>query len=332
MTDDAGKPPSGAKSDTSLFGKTAVIVIVAVVAVLVIALVIWISPPAKAPVVSPRACGDKVLQYVNQNLVPPGSQASLDNVSEASGVYDIALQYNSQQLSLYATQDCRLLFTNYYDMNASSGGNQQGATPQPPVKSDRPSVNLYIMAFCPYGTQAEMAMKPVVDLLGSTADIQLHYITTVSGTTPGSVSSLHGAAEAQEDLRQACIEKTSPEKLWDYVSRFDAACYPPSASADSQESCQLNVSTAAGINLSTIESCASGPEGVSLLKADETDADKNGVSGSPTLIINGVTYSGDRTPEAYKEAICNSFTTAPAECATNLTGSTGTATSAGGCG
>jgi glutaredoxin len=200
------------------------------------------------------------------------------------------------------------------------------------VKTDRPVVDLWVMAFCPYGTQAEAAMKPVVDLLGTKADIRLRYIATVSGTTAASVSSLHGAAEAQEDLRQVCMQKYYPGKYWDYVGQFDNACYPVSTSADIQASCELNASAAAGITMSTIESCASGPEGVTLLKADETDSDKNGVSGSPTLIINGVTYSGYRTPEAYKEAICNSFTTAPAECATNLTGTSVVAGYAGGCG
>ena len=332
MTDDTGKSPSGAKSDTPLFGKTAVAVIIVFFAVLVIAFVVWLSPQSAGQQVSSRACGNKVLLYVNQNLVQPGSQATLNQVTEVNGVYEISLQYNAQPVSLYATRDCSLLFPNYYDMNASSSGSRQVAAQQPPVKTDRPVVDLWVMAFCPYGTQAEAAMKPVVDLLGSKADIRLRYIATVSGTTADSVSSLHGAAEAQEDLRQVCMQKYYPEKYWNYVGQFDDACYPVSTSAAIQTSCELNASAAAGITMSTIESCASGAEGVTLLKTDESVGDKNGVTGSPTLIINGVTYSGARTPEAYKEAICNSFTTAPAECATNLTGTSAVTGYAGGCG
>jgi glutaredoxin len=331
MSEDTGKSPSGATNETPFFGKTAVAVIVAIIAVLVIALVVWFSPTSAGHQVSPQTCADKVLGYVNQNLVQQGSQATLDHVAEINDVYQIGILYNSQPISLYASRDCNLLFTNYYDMNASSAGSSQTAAQQPPVKSDRPVVDLYVMAFCPYGTQAETVMKPVVDLLGSKTDIRLRYITTVSGTTAGSVSSLHGAGEVQEDLRQICIQKYYPGKLWDYVSHFDAACYPASANADVQKACFLNASAAAGIDMSTIENCASGTEGVSLLKSDETSADKNGASGSPTLIINGVTYSGARTPQAYKTAICNSFTSAPAECATNLT-ETAPSGSSGGCG
>jgi glutaredoxin len=179
-------------------------------------------------------------------------------------------------------------------------------------------VDLYVMSFCPYGTQAETVMKPVVGLLGSKADIRLRYITTVTGTTADSVNSLHGPLEAQEDLRQICIQKYYPVKLWTYIARFDEACYPASGNTETQKACWMNASTAAGIDMAKISACASGPEGISLLKADEADSNKNGASGSPTLTINGVTYSGERTPEAYKQAICNSFENAPAECNTTL--------------
>ena len=58
------------------------------------------------------------------------------------------------------------------------------------------------MSFCPYGTQAETAMLPVVNLLGAKATITVQYIANVSGTTAASVVSLHGPSEAMEDLRQ----------------------------------------------------------------------------------------------------------------------------------
>ena len=104
MTDDTGKEPSGAKGDTTLFGKTAVAVIIVFFAVLVIAFVVWLAPTSVGQQVSSQACGNKVLQYVNQNLVQPGSQASLNQITEVNGVYEISLQYNAQLVSLYATR------------------------------------------------------------------------------------------------------------------------------------------------------------------------------------------------------------------------------------
>ena len=63
---------------------------------------------------------------------------------------------------------------------------------------------------------------------------------------------------------------------------------------------------------------------------DETAVEKDSAYSSPTLVINGVEYNGARTPEGYKQAICNSFETAPAECSTVLS-AVSTAVS-GGCG
>ncbi len=41
---------------------------------------------------------------------------------------------------------------------------------------------------------------------------------------------------------------------------------------------------------------------------------KYGVRGSPTLVINDKVVSINRSPEAYKEAICSAFTNPPEEC------------------
>ena len=331
---------AGKKCVQPVFGKMTIALIIGIFAVLIIFLAVFLSAssPGQNQHVPPGTCGDKVLQYVNQNLVQPGSPATLVATSEDRGLYGIKIQYHSQEITLYASKDCSLLFTSNYDMNQAggaygtgSGQGTQAAQPAAPVKSTRPAVDLYVMAFCPYGTQAEAVMKPVVDLLGSKADIRLRYITTVAGTTADSVNSLHGPTEAQEDLRQICIQKYYPEKLWTYIARFNEACYPASGNTETQKACWMNVSARAGIDIAKSTACASGPEGISLLKADEADSNKNGASGSPTLIINGVTYSGARTPEAYKQAICNSFENAPAECNTTLS-TTQETNAAGECG
>lgn len=67
-----------------------------------------------------------------------------------------------------------------------------------------------------------------------------------------------------------------------------------------------------------------------MMKAEESLAGQYGVSGSPTLIINGVLYNGARTADAYKQAICSAFNNAPAECSETLS-ATGASVS-GGCG
>ena len=311
------------------------IAVIAGIAIILIAiLVAGILQAGQGTVVAPAACGEKATAYINNNLVTPGTTVELVSVSESHGLYEMKSTYQSQDITIYATKDCTLLFTNTINMTASTGGQTSPQVTQAtraPVKSARPSVDLYVMAFCPYGTQAETVMSPVVKLLESKADMRIRYVTTITGSTVDSVDSLHGMPEAKEDLQQVCINKYYPEKLWAYLESFNTACYPSWQNAATLESCRKNTTTALAIDRVKIDTCVSGAEGLALLKTDAEASEQNGIYSSPTLMINGVKYSGARTPEAFKQAICNSFETAPAECSTVLSSATASGTT-GGCG
>ena len=327
-------PPDSKKFGT-LFGKGTIVAIIGIVAIIIIFLVFLVTGPQPGTLspVSSQSCAAKVIGFANENLVQPGTSVSFQSVSEIRGIYEVHGRYQSQDVTIYATKDCTMIFTNGIDISGSEGTAQtQKPTPAPtPVKTARPAVDLYVMAFCPYGTQAESAMKPVAGLLGTKADITLRYITTVRGETVDSVQSLHGLPEAQEDLRQICIQKNYPEKFWEYLDDFNTRCYSLSQNITSLNACWRSTASDLGIDTTAVETCATGPEGLGLLKQDETNANQNGATASPTLLINGVKYSGSRTPEAYKQAICSSFTEAPSECATVLS-TASQAASAGGCG
>jgi glutaredoxin len=318
------------KKDTAFLGKVAIVIIVSII--VIAAIFFMINSPGTSSgsttSVPPQECADRIISYANTHLVAPNSTLSFVSINENRGIYEIKTRYQSKETSLYATRDCALLFPNVVNMSAATA--TQTPT-QTPVKSSRPSVDLYVMSFCPYGVQAETVMKPVVDLLGSKADIQVRYITTINGTTVSSVKSLHGSSEAQEDLRQLCILKSYPEKYWNYLNLFNTRCYPVWQNASSLDSCRKNVTATLGIDLSKTDACAAGTEGLALLKQDETKVNQNGATASPTLIINGVKFSGSRTPEAFKTAICNSFDKVPAECTTTLASASAAAAS-GGCG
>jgi protein-disulfide isomerase len=322
-------PGSAGQKETVFFGKGMIIAILGIVAVLIILLVVTSGASlGQGATVPAQQCAASTVKYVNENLVQPGSAVTFVSVSESKGLYDIRVTYQSKEIPLYATKDCSLLFTSSMNMNGAK------ATPAPtkaPVKSARPAVDLYVMAFCPYGTQAETVIRPVYDLLGSKADIHIRYITNVKGSTIDTVSSLHGNTEAKEDLNQLCILKTQPAKFWEYLRMFNEQCYPKWQDASGLETCRKNVTATLGIDTASLTTCTAGADGIALLKADEANSTTYDASASPTLIINGVEYSGARTPDAYKQAICNSFETAPAECSTTLS-STSASAAAGGCG
>jgi len=274
------------------------------------------------------------LKFINENLVQPNTTATLVNVTKFKGIYNVTVSYQERDVSVFLTEDGTNMFLSTpldITKKLPAQEEQQQEQPTETPKTGKPSVQLYVMAFCPYGIQAESAMKPVIDLLGSKADIKVHFIANVGGTTPDSVQSLHGAVEAQEDLRQVCIMKYYNQKTyWSYMTTINSNCASKYNDATSYDACWKDAASKAGIDASKIDTCSKASEGVELLKADDTLATTNGVSGSPTLIINGVKYNGARTSDAYKEGICNAFTTAPAECSQNL--STTAAAASGNCG
>ncbi|MDO9036475.1 MAG: DsbA family protein [Methanoregula sp.] len=328
---ETGTGGSASPPPRAFFLGTKALAILACTVIVLVAFLVAVSgmaPPAGTTALSSLACGEKTLQYINANLVSPGTTATLAGVRENRSVYMVTISYSSQKTTVYATKDCNLLFTNAIDMSApvSPASSQQEVN-----KSARPVVDLYAMSYCPYGTQTETAMKPVVDLLGTDADFRVRYITSVTGTTPASVQSLHGAAEVQEDLRQVCINQLYPKQFWNYLQHFDDQCYPVAGNSAALAACVRNVTATLGMDSPSIAACAAGNETVSILAADETAAVAAGAYGSPTIIINGVTYSGARNPEAYKEAICNSFTTPPAACSTALASASNTNPAAGSC-
>jgi hypothetical protein len=82
-----------------------------------------------------------------------------------------------------------------------------------------------------------------------------------------------------------------------------------------------------GLSSTKIAACVKA-EGVALMKAEEKKSSEAGASGSPTMLVNGVStksvykYSDS---EAYKQTICSAFETVPAECEKTLDSATTTA-------
>jgi len=282
--------------------------------------------------VSSQDAANKAVNYINKNLVQSGS-VSLLSVNEMSGIYKVVTSYQGQNISVYVTKDGKYLVIGSGTFDMTQEVSTTPVSTQEIPKTDKPTVELFVMGFCPYGVQAENLMKPVFDLLGSKADIRIRFIATVQGDTVDSVQSLHGLTEAQEDLRQLCIMKYYDQKTyWNYLMDMDNNCYGKIDTKDATalETCWKNAATKAGIDVAKIQSCSSSTEGLNLLKEDEKLTGQYGVSGSPTLIINGVVYSGARSSEAFKQAICDALTTAPAECNQTLS-SAGSSQSSGGC-
>lgn len=292
-------------------------------------------------VISEDDMQEQAMNFFNTQLSQtPGTFKSIE---ETSGLYVVNVDFQGQTFPLYFTKDGKwigqgqeLVSISEDDTSSDSESDGSELTPQNVPKFDKPRVELFIWSYCPYGVQAQGPLAEVAQLLGDSASFEsmLYY----DG---------HGAFETQENKIQACIQEVAPDKYWQYAEKFVTDIYPKCGSSkdikcDKDEAVKLMKSL--GIDSTKVMSCVDS-KGVDLIEADAELASELGVTGSPSLVVNGVKIevqqSGSkayyvfndekipfaRNPETYKKIICSLYNTAPSECDEVLSSSSSTATS-----
>jgi glutaredoxin len=260
---------------------------------------------------SSKEAADKAITYINTNLMQPGTTASVKEVEDTGTLYNIKLDIGGREFDSYVTKDGSLLFPSVVDMSEEVEAPEQPEQPtqEPPAdmaKSDKPSVELFVMSHCPFGTQAEKGIIPVAELLGDKIDFEIKFVNYA----------MHGEKETTEQLNQHCIKTEQGDKFLPYLKCF--------LKAGDGEGCLTEI----GIDTAKLESCAEktdtefkitesleNPTGryPAFLINDE-ECNEYGVRGSPTLVINGKSVSSARSPAAYLATICGAFNEAPEEC------------------
>ena len=181
-------------------------------------------------------------------------------------------------------------------------------------KSKQPSFDVFVVSGCPYGVQIEKPLRSVVEHFGETPlPLKLHYLTS-----PGEDSkrcyqgycAMHGTSEAKEDSRQTCIAAQQADKLWPYLTAFNAAC---SIRQPDLDQCAETAAKAAGVDWPKVQSCLKN-DLKALRKADYELGQKYKAAGSPTVVINGTTQRVARSPEALLAAFCAAYEQPPAPC------------------
>jgi cell division protein FtsB len=73
-----------------------------------------------------------------------------------------------------------------------------------------PRVELFVMSHCPYGTQVEKGILPVIRLLGDRIKFNIRFCSYA----------MHGKTEIDEEMTQYCIQKEENAKYLDYLTCF----------------------------------------------------------------------------------------------------------------
>lgn len=260
-------------------------------------------------------------ETVSQNLldfIDSKGQGTVDIISVEKGdsFYEVVVNYEGNDIPLQVSLDGKYLLSGVVPLVGApvdpSVGQQQPPADIP--KSDRPVVEAFVMSHCPFGTQIEKGLIPVVELLGDKIDFELKFVNYA----------MHGETEITEQTKQYCIQKEQNAKFIDYLKCFledgdsDRCFTKVGIDKAKVDSCVEVADTEFSIteNLEDESSWSGGRYPQFNIHADENT--KYGVRGSPALVINGQTASSGRDSASLLAAICNAFDEAPEECNTEL--------------
>lgn len=246
----------------------------------------------------------------------------ITNFKVASGIYqfDLNLDMNGtpRTFTSYMTKDEKIFFTTGTVLSELA---KAPATAQQPAaakltcadvkKADTAKVTAYVVSNCPFGLQMQRVMNKAIGeqpALASVMDVK--YIGAI---TDGKITSMHGDAEAQENLRQICIREEQKTLYWPYV-----ACYMKEGKTDA-------CLTQTGVNTSNLTACTGDAKrGLAYAQKDFDLQTKYNIGSSPTLLVNDSQIVsefdfGGRTADALKQVACCGSTTAGSYCSKDLT-------------
>ncbi|MFH1823342.1 MAG: hypothetical protein ABH817_01335 [archaeon] len=167
-----------------------------------------------------------------------------------------------------------------------TGGSSQGTIP------GAPTLQYFVMSYCPYGLQEIKAMLPVMKAFAGKANVELRFVNYI----------LHGEKEDLENQRMVCIREEQNAKLIPYLECF--------VEAGDTDGCL----TKAKVDVAKVNSCMSSRY-AGYFEVDDALNEQYGVRGSPTVVLNGVEAQLQRNPQAIVDALCAAFTGAvPTEC------------------
>ncbi|MCK9393373.1 MAG: peptidoglycan-binding domain-containing protein [Candidatus Paceibacterota bacterium] len=278
----------------------------------------------------------KSINYINKYLAQ-GVTVTLGTVdSNTYSFYKFEAMSNGNPVTVYASTDGKKITFQEVDISKEPVTATNPTASTEIKKSDKPSVELFVMSHCPYGTQIEKGIIPVVEALGDKIDFSLKFCNYA----------MHGEAELKEELNQYCIQKEQKDKLIPYLK-----CFLKEGKGDdclasvSIDKTKLNSCTVSGekefnviSNYTNKKDFVGEYPGFNIFKADN---EKYGIQGSPTLVINGTQVQSGRDSNSLLKSICGAFNGNPEACSKSISsetpaagfgvGST-TATTSGGCG
>lgn len=285
--------------------------VVLVIALILIALISFSGKKIKT--IGETEAKEVATTFINTYLMDSGSKASITDVAEEYGLYKLEVDILSGKVESYLTKDGKLFFPqaiNIEEMN-SQEKNDVAASPKTEVtnKTDKPVVELFVMSHCPYGTQMEKGILPVVRALGDSIDFRLMF----------NDYAMHAEPELTEQMNQYCLMNEQSSLYYDYLECFlvagDSKTCLAEVKADTKalNSCfdKLEKENKIIANFKNKVGFQGNYPSFNLFTEENN---KYNVGGSPTLVINEESISSSRDSNSLLYTICSAFVTPPDAC------------------
>ena len=180
-------------------------------------------------------------------------------------------------------------------------------------KQEVPKVELFVMSHCPYGTQIEKGILPVVETLGDKIDFELKFCDYA----------MHSEVELREQLTQYCIQEEQNDKFIAYLTCFlgegdsESCLTETSIDTDALDTCVANTDDEYKV-MENFADQSTWKGSFPTFNIFKEEVDEYGVGGSPTFVLNEVNVPTGRSAAALLTAICQGFTDKPDECNAEL--------------
>ncbi len=263
-----------------------------------------------------------IKKFIEKNLLKDANNLEISNINKEHGVIKITTKIQGKDQPLYLTTTGKNLLFGLVSIEKIKDNTKK----QKPVqekkqikavsdknKNNKPTIEYFVMSYCPYGTQFEKGIIPVIKLLGNKIDTKLKFVDYA----------MHDKKELDENLAQYCIQKEQRNKLYPYLN-----CFLNSKGTNKDIK---NCLTSTRIDTNKLSNCVSSTDEkfkvtknyndkstwngqYPTFNLDKLDNKKYDINGSPTLVINGEIISSNRDSQSLLKAVCSGFKNAPVEC------------------
>jgi hypothetical protein len=161
----------------------------------------------------------KAVYFLQQEVLEAGTSVELLSAEREGNLYRLKMKIDGQDFLSYLTRDAKFLFPSVLDLNPP----QDRLLPQ----EEKPEIKLFVMSLDPVANDVEEKVKSAIDLFGQDVSFELRYVVLSDQNEDfcwddqQKYCSFNGSSEIEQNVRELCMAKYYPDKLWDFISRIN---------------------------------------------------------------------------------------------------------------